>query len=112
MEPFTPKIFINARVREFTVPPITDGLLIGKEAPIGPAALKKALNLLVPENFEHVEVNDDVIGDVLIKSQILRRVNREGVMNFLMAHVKPFMVSTEILHIQLDTEIAISGEIR
>jgi len=46
-----PKFVLHARIKEFAIPPITDGLVIGKEASIGTVALQKALNLLIPDHF-------------------------------------------------------------
>ena len=34
--PCAPKFLFQARIKEFTIPPITDGLVIGKDDKIGP----------------------------------------------------------------------------
>jgi hypothetical protein len=56
-----PKFFLQARIKEFAILPITDGLIIGREASIGTVALQKALNLLIPDHFEQIAIDDDIV---------------------------------------------------
>jgi len=107
----SPKFFLQARIKEFAIPPITDGLVIGKEASIGTVALQKALNLLVPDHFEHLAIDDEIVADVLIKSILLRRLTKDRLVKFLLVQIKPFMTSKDILHVQLDLEISLTGEL-
>ena len=111
MLPNEPKFLITARVKEFSIPPITDGLIIGKNAAIGVTALQKALRLLIPEEFDHIEIQDEVINSMLIRCSITRRLSQKRVVSFLLDQVKPLMVADEILHIQLDTEITITQKL-
>ena len=106
-----PKFVLQARIKEFSIPPITDGLVIGKEASIGTVALQKALNLLIPDHFEHLIIDDDIIADVLIKSILLRRLTKDRLVKFIMGQVKPFMSAQDILQVQLDLEILLTGEV-
>lgn len=106
-----PKFFIQARIKEFAIPPITDGLVIGREASIGTIALQKALNLLIPDHFEHIAIDDEIVADVLIKSILLRRLTKDRLVKFIMEQIKPFMSVRDIVHVQLDLEIAVTGEI-
>ena len=109
--PAGPTFYIQARIKEFAIPPITDGLVIGREASIGTVALQKALNLLIPDHFEHIAIDDEIIADVLIKSILLRRLTKDRLVKFLIEQIKPFMSSRDIVHVQLDLEIAVTGEI-
>ena len=106
-----PKFFLQARIKEFAIPPITDGLVIGREALIGPVALQKALNLLVPDHFEHIVIDDEIVADVLIKAILLRRLTKDRLVKFLIEQIKPFMSTKDIIQIQLDLEISLAGEI-
>ncbi len=106
-----PKFLITAKIKEFSIPPITDGLVIGKDAAIGVNALQKALKLLIPEDFNHIEIQDEVINSMLIRCSIASRLTEKRVVAFLLHQVKPLMMADEILHIQLDTEITITQEL-
>ena len=106
-----PKFVLQARIKEFAIPPITDGLVIGREASIGTVALQKALNLLIPDHFEHLVIDDEIIADILIKSILLRRLTKDRLVKFIMGQVKPFMSTQDILQVQLDLEILLTGEV-
>jgi len=103
---------LRARVREFVIPPIHDGLVIGKAAPIGGAAVRKAVQLLVSTPFEHIEVTDDVVGDVLIRSGIVRRVPKEALLDFVLRRIKPLMGADEILHLDLEAEVTLEDKLQ
>lgn len=104
------KYTLKARVREFGVPPIHDALVIGKRAAIGCAAIRKAIELLVASPFEHIEFEDDVISDIIVRSVILRRIPKEKLIAFVVAQVKPLMTADEILHLDLEVEVAVEGQ--
>jgi len=104
------KYTIKVRVREFGVPPIHDALVIGKQAAIGCAAIRKAIELLVASPFEHLEFKDDVISDIIVRSAILRRMPKEKLIAFVVAQVKPLMAADEILHLDLEVEVAMEGQ--
>ena len=101
---------IRASVREFVLPPINDGLVLGRDSPIGHMAIAKALNLLTHTPYEHVAIEDDVIGDVLVRSAILRKLSDEQIRNFVLHEVKPLMGSEEILHLLLDIEVQLGQD--
>jgi len=108
--PANMKYTIKVRVREFGVPPIHDALVIGKQAAIGCAAIRKAIELLVASPFEHLEFKDDVISDIIVRSAILRRMPKEKLIAFVVAQVKPLMAADEILHLDLEVEVAMEGQ--
>lgn len=102
------KIHIAARVGEYAIPPLKDMLVLGKEAPIGCIAMRRAIELLIKAPFEHIEVEDDVISDILVRQQLLRRVSKDGLVEFVMSNVKPLMGSDEVLHAELDVNVFLS----
>ena len=55
---------LSVRVNEFALPPVTDGLVLGKDAPIGVQAVTKALNLLSANHLESIHMDDDVIASM------------------------------------------------
>lgn len=104
------KYTIKARVREFGVPPIHDVLVLGKQSTIGCAAIRKAIEYLVASPFEHLEFEDDVISDIIVRSAITRRVPKEKLIAFVVSQIKPLMAPNEILHLDLEVEVGIEGE--
>lgn len=104
------KYTIKARVREFGVPPIHDVLVLGKQSPIGCAAIRKAIEFLVASPFDHIEFQDDVISDLIVRSAIMRRIPKDKLIAFILSQIKPLMAADEILHLDLDVEVGIEGE--
>jgi hypothetical protein len=99
---------ITARISEYRMPVLRDVLVMGKDAPIGCIAMKRALDLLVKTPYEHIEVDDGVIGDILIRQALLRRVSKQQLMDFVLNHTKPLLGSDEILHMELDIDVHLS----
>ncbi|ATG91024.1 hypothetical protein [Methylomonas koyamae] len=102
------KIHLSARVGEYAIPPLKDMLVLGNQSPIGCIAMRRAIELLIKTPFEHIELQDDVISDILVRHHILRRVSREGLIDFVMANLKPMMGPDEVLHAELDVSVFLS----
>ncbi len=98
---------LRARVREFVIPPIEDGLVLGRRSAIGHVAIGKALSFLSTTEFQHVPVEDDVIGDIIVRAAILRKLEPWKLVEFVLQEIKPLMGSEEILHLQIEVDIHI-----
>jgi hypothetical protein len=99
---------ISVRVSEFAIPPVTDGLVIGKDSPIGFSAIDKALNLLIANHhLESIVVGDDVISHIIVRKAILRRVPQEKLVAFALERLKPLMSATEVLHLDIKAEVTV-----
>ncbi|HEX3983044.1 MAG TPA: hypothetical protein VHX12_05065 [Acidisoma sp.] len=103
---------LRARIKEFLLPPIEDGLVLGTRSPIGHIAVGKALTLLSSTAYQHLPIEDDVISDVLIRSAILRKISSEFIVAFVLREIKPLMGAEEILHLGLDVELTIESDER
>ena len=106
------KVRVRARVTEFGYPPVHDALVLGVNAPQGTEAFKKGLGLLVSTPFEHINVKDDIVGSVLVRGAVLRRLSSEKFVEFIMRRVKPLMSADEILHLDMNIEVDLDDEAR
>ncbi|MEX2481066.1 MAG: hypothetical protein WD928_09420 [Gammaproteobacteria bacterium] len=97
-------------MREYGVPPIHDVLILGKQSPIGCIAIRKAIEFLVASPFDHLELEDDVISDIIVRSAIMRRIPKDKLIAFVLSQIKPLMDVNEILHLDLEVEVAIERE--
>ena len=104
------KRHVVVRVREFKIPPVKDGLILGKEAAVGCMAIRKTLDLLTSCHFAHIEPDDDVVGDIIVRESLLKRIPREQLIKFILEEVKPIMNSDEILEIDLDVMVEITDK--
>ncbi len=98
---------VKMKLREFAIPPITDAMVIGLNAPIGSEALRRAFSLLNVSPFETVKLNDDIIEEILIRTTLLKKINREQLTSIVIKRVKPFMTSEEVIHIDMQVELMI-----
>lgn len=98
---------VAARVTEYEIPPIRDALVLGRDAPIGCQAMRRALTLLVKTPFEHIEIDDPVVSDLLVRTSLLRRISQDRLVGFVLERVKPLMGLDEVLHLELDVEVLI-----
>lgn len=102
---------IRARATEFLLPPIDDGLVLGRHSPIGHVAVSRALDLLSVTPFEHIPIDDEVISDILVRSAILRKATTSQLRDFVLTSIKPFMGSEEIIQLNIDVEISLEKAI-
>lgn len=105
MEINNKKTNISARVEEYSIPPLKDMLVLGKLSPIGCIAMRRAIELLIRSPFEHIELEDDVISDILIRQPVLRRISKDRLIDFVLTNLKPMMGSDEVLHVELDISV-------
>ncbi len=101
---------VHAEVMEYVIPPIRDMLILGRNAPIGCIALRRALELLIKSPYEHIEIaDDDILSDILVRSALLRRVPRDELIRFVLKDIRPMMGSDEILHVTLEVKVLIQS---
>lgn len=100
---------LMAQVREYQMPPFRDALVLGRNASIGCQAVQRALVLLVRVPFAHIEVADEIISDILIRENLLRRVPQERIIAFMLTHIKPLMGVDEVLQVDLDIEVTVTA---
>jgi hypothetical protein len=101
---------IRAQMTEFVLPPIDDGLVLGKESPIGHVAVGKALSLLSTTSYDHIAIEDEIIGDILVRSAIMRKISKEQLIAFVINEIKPLMGTEEIIHLDIEVEISLEAK--
>lgn len=101
---------IRAQLSEFVLPPIDDGLVLGKSSPIGHVAVGKALSLLSTTSFDHIPIEDDIISDILVRTAIMRKVSKDQIVSFVLNEIKPLMGPEEIIHLDIDVEINLESK--
>jgi hypothetical protein len=98
---------IRVRLRALEMPPIKDGLVIGRDAAIGGEAMTRTLRLMSNEKFERIVLKDPVVQEVIVREAVLRKVGRERLIAFVLKRVKPIMAETELLLLDIDVELVI-----
>jgi len=88
-------------------PPFEDILVLGKRCPHGKTGVSKCLNLLNPEMFEMVEINDLLVEAILVNKRILKRIPVEKVVQILKEQVFPFVENGEIVKVDFNVKLFI-----
>ena len=102
---------VTIQLKEFAIPPVRDAVVLGKRAPIGATAMKKALALLQTFPFDHIKMRDDaVVGDILVRSSLMQRLTRDHLVSLVTRRVKPLMSDTEIMNLAIDVDLMLEEQ--
>jgi len=87
------------------LPPFEDILLLGRRCPHGKIGIAKCLDLLSPEGFELVELDNDVVQALLVSKRMLKRMPIDKIISILKEKVFPFITNGEIVKINFNVKI-------
>jgi hypothetical protein len=100
------KYSINLNFEEIKLPPFQDILVLAKNSPQGKIGLGKSFNLLVPNGFEMIEVEDERVEAVYINRRILAKMPAQKILDILRAKVFSFISEGELL--KVDFKVTLS----
>jgi hypothetical protein len=98
---------IRVRLRALEMPPIKDGLVIGRNAAIGGEAMTRTLRLVSNEKFERISLKDPIVEEIIVRQAVLRKIGRDRLVAFVLKRVKPLMAETELLLLDIDVELVL-----
>jgi len=78
------KAEIIMRLSEFEMPPMQDVLIVGRKAPIGPEAARRMVDILSPEQYEIVQVDNPVIEAVVIRKSLTNMIERDKLISLIL----------------------------
>jgi len=100
------KYSINLSFEEIKLPPFKDILVLAKNSPHGKTGLGKSFELLIPNGFEIIEINDDNVEAVFINKRILTKISSDKIIEILKSKVFPFISEGELL--KVDFKVSVS----
>lgn len=89
-----------------SLPPFKDILLLGKKCPHGKAGVSKCLNLLAPDDFELIGLEDEAMEAMLVHKRILKRMPAEKVIEILREKVFPYVTKDECIKVDFSVKIS------
>lgn len=107
------KYSIKLSFEEIKLPPFEDILILGKKYPQGKIGLHKSFELLVPNEFEVFEMNDVIVEAVFINRKILKKFDKDKLIEILRENIFPYVSESEIIKVNLSLIItydSIEGE--
>ena len=101
------KALVNLELSTFEIPPAGDILVLGKRCPIGPEAAKKMLDTVMPDQFEYIDAEDDIIEAVFVKKHLFLRANKERLVNAIVEESKAIMGSECMIRIKCEITVTV-----
>ncbi|MCA9668421.1 MAG: hypothetical protein KC503_22675 [Myxococcales bacterium] len=99
-------------ISRFRLPPVDSVLVIGRRAMIGPKAMAKAVEEMVPQAFELIAVDgDSPVEALLVRKVHLRRLPRERLVPIMLRHVEGLMDEQDMLHVRLEIEVSVTEQV-
>jgi hypothetical protein len=101
------KYSITLNFEEISLPPFRDILVVGKNSPQGKFGLSKSFELLTPNGFEMIPIEDDgQVEAVLVNKRILVKMPQEKIIAILRVRVFPFISVGELLKVDFKVNVA------
>ncbi len=100
--------YVRVRLKALEIPPVKDGIVIGRVAPIGAEAMIRTLKLMSNENFVHIKVDS---ADVIVRESVIRKLRQEKLVLFIRGRVLPFLADNELLMLDMEIEVVVEDTI-
>lgn len=100
---------VNLSFEEISIPPFKDILVLGKSCPQGKLGITHCYQMLCVDEFSIIEMDDEVVGYVLINNKILKRMSKEQIMEILKINVFPYMSNGETIKVNFRVEIFVKN---
>ena len=95
----------------FEIPPSGEVLVLAKRCPIGAQAGKRMLDTAQPDQFELVELEDDIIDCILVRKRLFLRADRDSLIKAIVEEGKAIMTDQCMISIKCDVSVGIRREL-
>jgi hypothetical protein len=102
------KYNIKLRFEGVELPPFQDILVVGKNTLQGKIGISKALELLIPNGFDFVEINNKRVEAIFISKRISKKISSKKIIKVLEKKVFPYVADGELLKVDLKLGITYS----
>lgn len=96
------KYSIKLSFEEIRLPPFEDALILGKKCPQGKIGVSRSFELLIPNEFEMFEIKDDIVEAIFINKRILKKIDRNRIIEILRENVFPYVSESEIIKVNIE----------
>lgn len=87
------------------LPPFEDILLLGRMSSQGRIGVSKSFELLVPNEYEAIDIDDEHVESIFINKKILKKMDLETIIQILKEKVFPFVHNSEIIKVDFKLRI-------
>jgi hypothetical protein len=100
-----PKYSVKLCFEEVKLPPFEDILIVGKRSAQGKTGVSILFELLVPNEFEAIDMDDPNVEAVFINRKILNKIEPEKILMILRSNVIPYLSPFEILKVDFKLKL-------
>lgn len=98
-------------LREFELPPIGDGVLVGRRAAIGPRGLFEAIDRMLPGQYQLVTVEHPTTEAVIFRASKTKALPQEKLVALFLRQGETLMSETMILRVDVEFEVRLWLEV-
>lgn len=102
---------VSIRLSEFEIPPMQDILLVGKRAPIGPEAARRMVDVLSPEQYEVVPVEEGPLEAMVVRKSLLKLIPKEKLFPIVLEEGLKIATEQMVIKAQIDVVITVKRAI-
>lgn len=101
------KAEIQMRLTEFEIPPMQDVLIIGRQAPVGPEAARRMVDVLSPDQYEIIRVEHALIEALVIRKSIMSMIKPDKLIELIIEEGEKIINEQMIIKIQLNVTLEV-----
>lgn len=99
------KTHINISFEEIKLPPFEDILVIAKNSSFGKIGVVNSLEMLEPEKFTAIDIDDEIVELVLINKKLINKIPSAKIIELLRKYVFPYITHDEIIKVDFKIKI-------
>ncbi|MDK2918472.1 MAG: hypothetical protein PWQ37_1205 [Candidatus Petromonas sp.] len=105
------KAEITMRLTEFEIPPMQDVLIVGKNAPIGPEAVRRMVDILSPEQYEVIKVQHPIIEAIVIRKALTNILTKDKLIPIIIEEGEKVASESTIIKANIDIVVHVSKSV-
>lgn len=98
---------ISLNFEEIKLPPFQDILILAKNCAQGKIGLTKSFELMVPNGFVTIDVDDEKVETVFVNKNIVSKISEQNVIKILKNNVFPYISEGEMIRVNFKVNISI-----
>jgi hypothetical protein len=108
---YSRKAKLSLKITEFEVPPMQDLLILGKNAPIGPEAVRRMAQALSPDQFIIIKIDHPKVEAILIRQSLVQMLDRDVLMGIILEEAERMISDNMVLRSELKIEVFVQREV-
>ena len=109
MKENTIKYTVSIEFEDVSLPPFKDILILGRSCPHGKHGIAQCFNLLAPDGFELIDLEDEAVQAMLISKSLLKRIPAKKITEIIRNTVFPYISGGEIVKVDFRLKLSIEN---